>query len=88
MNPKEKAKEILKNYSRLVYPYEGSSMLTNTEFEYVILKNSKTCALIFIDEMIHEFGKIEVNLNSFEFLVNRLNFWEEVRSQIILTTVL
>jgi len=49
---KEKAKELVDKYKGLVYPYIGSSMLTNDADEGVILMNSKHCALINIDENI------------------------------------
>lgn len=53
MTPKEKAKELIDQFWGLVYPYFGSSMLTNDTDDRVILRNSKTCALITVEESLY-----------------------------------
>lgn len=52
MTPEEKAKELVEKFKGIVYPYIGSSMLTNETDEGVILTNSKICAIIVVDETI------------------------------------
>jgi hypothetical protein len=52
MTPKEKAKELVDSFKGIVYPYIGSSMLTNDADEGVILRNAKICAVIVVDEIL------------------------------------
>lgn len=53
MTPKEKAQSLVDNFKGIVYPYIGSSMLTNEIDERVILRNAKVCATIEVDEIIN-----------------------------------
>jgi len=52
MTAKEKAIELVEKYKPYVYCYFGSGMLVNQEDESTILKNSKQCALIAVNEII------------------------------------
>lgn len=55
MKPSEKAIELIDKYKGLVYPYIGSSMLTNEQNDAVILTNAKICVGILIDEILKQF---------------------------------
>ena len=55
MTPLEKAIELIEKYKGLVYPYIGSSMLTNDPSDAVILTNAKFCVGILIDEILKQF---------------------------------
>jgi hypothetical protein len=50
MNPKEKAQEIYSKMDWFTHGYVGSSMLSNTEFYDVKIKNTKAAAQIVVDE--------------------------------------
>ncbi len=72
MEPREKAKELIERFSPVVYPFLGSSMLTNEPNYTVILNNAKICANITIDEIL--------NLDTGD-TINK-DYWEEVRKSI------
>lgn len=72
MTPKEKAKQLIEKFEPYVYPYRGSSMLTNTQSDSVILENSKICAAFTVDELITE---LSLKRNSTEY-------WIEVKKEI------
>jgi len=53
MTPKEKSLELIEKYKKHVNPYMGSGMLSNTYDDRAILFQSKKCALIAVDEILH-----------------------------------
>lgn len=67
MTPKEKAEELVNKFIQYVPAEE--------EFE---LDYAKQCALIAVDEMIHELTKsVSPSVHGF-----RHNYWEEVKQEI------
>ncbi|QQV91424.1 hypothetical protein M1M25_gp116 [Tenacibaculum phage Gundel_1] len=69
-----KAKELVLKYNRLVYPYFGSSMLTNETDEGVILHNSKECSLILCDQMIETLSSMKGMAR-----ISKNTFWKRVK---------
>lgn len=84
MTPKEKSNELIEKYSEYVSGYIGSSMLTNTEYPEMIIKNAKNCALICVNEILDIdvwFSKNMVKNN--EWNPNECKeFWIEVKQEI------
>lgn len=72
MTPKEKAKQLIEKFEPYVYPYSGSSMLTNTQSDSVILENSKKCATFAVNELITEFS----------LKGDSTEYWKEVKNEI------
>ncbi len=70
----EKAKELILKYNRLVYPYFGSSMLTNDTDEDVILQNSKECAVILCNETIDALNSVKGMAK-----IHKVKFWKRVK---------
>jgi hypothetical protein len=62
-NPLAIAIELVNKFKPFVYPFIGSSMLTNTEDESVIMSNAKLCANISIDEKIETCNKFYEKLS-------------------------
>lgn len=54
MEAKEKAAELVGYFRGVVYPFIGSSMLTNDICEDTILRNSKTCARKIVEEVVKQ----------------------------------
>lgn len=79
MSPKEKAKEILDNYSMLIlYKTNIMDELLLSEVQKFI----KQCALIAVDEIVelYEFDAIG-NLDDM-IAIDRLNYWDKVKQEI------
>lgn len=74
MEPKRKAEDLVKKYSRYVYPYMGSGMLSNTIDGSVILYNAKECALIATQEALITIQGAQLGILE--------KFWNEVRTEI------
>ena len=78
ITPKEKAEQLISNFSPFVYCYLGSGMLTNTEDDEVIKINAKKCALITVDEIILEYGTYyKVNIDD-----KYVSYCQEVKQEI------
>lgn len=77
-NPKEKAIQLVKDFSPLVYPYRGSSMLTNDTYEDVILGHAKECALKVVSQVYEEFTTSLPN----DLFVIRVGYWNQVEQAI------
>lgn len=58
MKQKQEAQDLVDQFKGIVYPYIGSSMLTNDQSDEVILMNAKTCAHIVADKMIYELSDL------------------------------
>lgn len=71
MTVSEKAKELIKKFEPYASGYLGSSMLTNTEYPEVILKNAKKLSLICVDEIL------KTLLHS-----DQVRYWKEVEQEI------
>lgn len=80
MNQKEKneAQELVDGFKGIVYPYLGSSMLTNDQNDDVILDNAKTCANIVADKMIYELS----DLPRIPYNERRTDYWRIVKLEI------
>ena len=71
MTPKEKAEQLVNNFSPFVYCYVGSGMLTNTFDNQAIKMNAKQCALIAVDEIL------------LGYMGNpKVKYWQEVKQEI------
>ena len=71
MTPKEKAEQLISNFSPYVYCYIGSGMLTNTFDNEAIKMNAKQCALIAVDEIL------------LGYMGNpKVKYWTEVKQEI------
>ncbi len=71
MTPKEKAEQLISNFSPYVYCYMGSGMLTNTCDDEAIKMNAKQCALIAVDEIL------------LGYMGNpKVKYWTEVKQEI------
>ena len=71
MTPKEKAEQLISNFSPYVYCYMGSGMLTNTFDNEAIKMNAKQCALIAVDEIL------------LGYMGNpKVKYWQEVKQEI------
>jgi len=77
MTPQEKAIELVDYFKRLVYPFIGSSMLTNEEHPPTILKHAKICALKVVEE-IH----LEWMDRSDDYTNDCRNWWTDVKTEI------
>jgi hypothetical protein len=53
MTPQEKARELYNKMDWFTHGYVGSSMLSNTEFDEVKIKNTKSAALIIVEEILN-----------------------------------
>jgi hypothetical protein len=88
MKPSEKAIELIEKYKGLVYPYIGSSMLTNDPNDAVILTNAKICVGILIDEMLRVAETADKNTNGVikAMYPNRewsqVDYWTEVKKEV------
>ncbi len=71
MNPKEQAETLIKKFSRHVYPYSGSGMLTNTVDPQVILSNAKECALVTVNLVL---AAIDDD--------TQITFWNKVKTEL------
>ncbi|HEY1044978.1 MAG TPA: hypothetical protein VGF79_00970 [Bacteroidia bacterium] len=74
---KQKAIELVDYYKGIVYPYSGSSMLTNTAYGPTILENCKICAKKVVEE-IHE----EWEDRSDDYTNDCRKFWCDVLGEI------
>jgi hypothetical protein len=71
ITPKEKAEQLISNFSPYVYCYIGSGMLTNTFDNEAIKMNAKQCALIAVDEIL------------LGYMGNpKVKYWTEVKQEI------
>jgi hypothetical protein len=70
MTPQEKAKELVSKYIHLTKQTTGANG---------IIYNSKQCALIAVDEILED----DVYDMSEELFEKRINYWEQVRQEII-----
>jgi len=75
MTPKEKANFLIDQFSGIVYPYIGSSMLTNDEHEPTIIKNAKMCAYFVVNE-------IEADHLSNGTTLENSEYWQKVKLEI------
>lgn len=75
MDADKKAIELVEKYKGLVYPYLGSSMLTNDEHPSAILSNAKTCATILVDSLLSE-------VDWYALPGDKQTYWEEVKAEI------
>lgn len=90
MTPQEKAEELVNKYKPFVYCFIGSSMLTNTEDESVIITNSKQCALIAVNEIIEsrkadpDFDDTKLGIVTHYIAPHplRLSYWVKVKEEI------
>ena len=83
ITPKEKAEQLISNFSPYVYCYMGSGMLTNTCDDEAIKMNAKQCALIAVDEMIENHNKMKDFLFSeIGYLITSPEYWQEVKQEI------
>ena len=71
ITPKEKAQEIVKKFDLLVTTWDCYHDMPIHEEE--ILKDTKKCGLIVVDEVLNSFRKI---------LPSSRTWWEEVRAEI------
>lgn len=80
MNKKElnTAQELVDKFKGIVYPFIGSSMLTNDQSDDVILENAKTCAHHVADSMIYELS----DLPRIPYNEKRTDFWRIVKLEI------
>ena len=70
MNPKEKAKELMKKYTP--YVHYGDEDVSYDAIERMV-ENVKQCALIAVDEII----LVESN-----YYPNDMDYWQEVKEEI------
>ena len=89
LSAEERAKELVKKFSPLVYPYIGSSMLTNDEDDGVILMMSKKCAVIAVEHSIERVKEMHllhyekiVDFKATEAHSNELKFLKEILVEI------
>lgn len=86
MTPKEKAIELTEKFKPHVNPYVGSGMLSNSTDDAVILYQAKDCAIIAVNEMLHQFNAaVLLNSTQSEFTpqANKIwAFWVNVKSEI------
>lgn len=84
MTPKEKAQELIKKFKNHVNPYIGSGMLSNTHDDGAILRQSKFCAEITVDEVIKQWEYIDTHIADLGGELNpNLRYWQEVREEIL-----
>ena len=79
INPKDKAKELILFYDKIVYPFMGSGMLVNMEDEDVILRNAKICAHKTVDEILLTGPHREHE--AFD-IINGVEYWVRVKNEI------
>lgn len=84
MDSKEKARELVNKYKDYVHGYVGSSMLSNTEFQDVILSNAKKLVIEFVNEIIDTSmtGYLINDSKVAEFQVKMRDYWVEVKKEI------
>jgi hypothetical protein len=80
MTPKEKAEQLISNFSPYVYCYMGSGMLTNTCDDEAIKMNAKQCALIAVDEILEEFDHLAWDDETYGN--TKMKYWQEVKQEI------
>jgi hypothetical protein len=68
MTPKEKAKEL---FEKMYYKIQPDELGKDNE-------SAKQCAIIAVDEIIND----DWYINTFEDLISRKTYWEEVRKEI------
>jgi hypothetical protein len=78
MTPKEKAKELIEKYSPLVTTWDCYNDCP-TEDKY-ILRDSKKCSLIAVDEIISLM--IKFHGRHIENNLTEIGYWEEVKQEI------
>jgi hypothetical protein len=78
--PKEKAEQLISNFSPYVYCYMGSGMLTNTCDDEAIKMNAKQCALIVVDEILEEFYHLACDDETYGN--TKIKYWQEVTQEI------
>ena len=72
---KQEAQDLVDQFKDIVYPFIGSSMLTNDISEEVILSNSKICANIIADKMIYELS----DLPRIPYNERRTDYWKIIK---------
>lgn len=72
------AQDLVDEFKGIVYPYIGSSMLTNDESPEVILQNAQKCAKIVADKMVYELE----DLPRIPYNEKRTDFWRIVQLNI------
>jgi len=78
ITPKEKAEQLISNFSPYVYCYMGSGMLTNTCDDEVIKMNAKQCALIAIEEIM----QIIKEASTLDVIYYNKEYWVLVKQEI------
>lgn len=75
MTPKEKAEELVNKFAHL--------FIDDEEEHYIgmILRISKQCALIAVDEILNNFGQLTEGVN-FYTGYNAVKFYQEVKQEI------
>lgn len=74
---RQKAIELVEHFSYIVYPYMGSSMLTNQTHGLTILKNAKACAKKVVEEIIEEWQD-----RSDDFTNDCIKWWSDTYKEI------
>ena len=74
MTPKEKAQELIKKFSPLVTTWDCYWDTPRNEDDVIV--DAKKCALIAVDELINDTDA------SSPFESERLNFWNDVKSEL------
>jgi hypothetical protein len=82
MTPKEKAEQLISNFSPYVYCYMGSGMLTNTCDDEAIKMNAKQCALIAVDEMIAMLPFTDLTTYMGKWCEQQRNYLNEVKQEL------
>jgi hypothetical protein len=81
MNPKEKALELIKQFSPLVTTWNCYWDTPRDEDE--VIKDAKQCALILVNETESELKRIDVKFNL--GMEGTLQFWKDVKNELIET---
>ena len=82
MTPKEKAAEIYDRMDYFTNGYVGSSMLSNTEFSDVKVKNTKALALLIVDQIENALTEYGSESNELQNMDSEFRFWDAVRNEI------
>lgn len=83
MKSEEKAKELIEFFKSLVYCYMGSGMLSNDYDEKIVLKNTKTCAIRCVEEVLSSIPTYpsEVYLEDWNDDYKQVNLEEEIQAR-------
>lgn len=80
MTPKEKAKELMCKFTKIIPPSSYVAYEEGVQINFD-LENAKQCALIAVDEIISELEDI-MNFTGNKLSLKLIKYWKEVKIEI------